>query len=74
MSKMNNKSSQSQTKILREYDFLGQHYVDTNKGKFELEYRNKEVTFRYENGKVYSVVNWNSNSYLSQEIIINTIK
>lgn len=85
MRNLNNKSSQSQTKILREYSFLGNHHVETNKGEFVLEYRNVmpttigtkpqvEVTFRYENGKVYSVVNWNSNSYLSQEIIINTIK
>ncbi len=85
MRKMNNKSSQSQTKILREYNFLGRHHVDTNKGKFVLEYRNVkptaidtkpqvEVTFRHEGGKIYSVVNWNSKRYLSQEIIINTIK
>ena len=85
MRKMSNKSSQLKTKIINEYSFLGNHHVDTNKGKFVLEYRNVkptatdtkpqvEVTFRCEDGKVYSVVNWNMNAYLSQEIIINTIK
>jgi len=85
MRKMSNKSSQLKTKIKNEYSFFGNHHVDTNKGKFVLEYRKVkptaidtkpqvEVTFRYEDGKVYSVVNWNSNAYLSQEKIINTIK
>ena len=85
MENLNNKSSQSQTRILRQYSFLGQHHVVTNKGEFILDYKEITptpidtnpkviVTFRDEKGKVYSSVNWNRNSYLSEEIIINTIK
>ena len=63
-----------ETMILEEYDWLGQHYIDTNKGTFVLEYSKKTVCIRNEEGKVISIVDWDSSEYLSEEIIKESIK
>lgn len=73
------------TKILREYDYLGLHHVETNKGTFDLEYKKVvptkigeepkvKVTFRNESGDIVALIDWNSNAYLDTNIIANTIK
>ena len=72
------------TKIKREFDYLGLHHVETNKGLFTLEYKEIvptkrgtepkiEVTFRDDSGAIIGVVKWNSNSYLDVNTIINRI-
>ncbi len=72
------------TEILREFDYLGLHYVETNKGIFELEYEKVvptkigeepqvKVTFRNESGDIMHILDWNSDAYLDTNIIVNTI-